>query len=162
MWCMHILNGFMVWKRAVPLSTSQSISTHWWLRPWSIVLNESAGFYSNINTQTHMGRCDEIIQRITNTVTCQLSGILILGWKSLSNKTRSTWWYQISGTNRLVNDNTQALRQSMCTLVSLSCLVLFIRHPLSFDLVCHHPLHLTHLNHVLAIEMLWKIDSIII
>lgn len=41
-------------------------------------------------------------------------------------------------------------------------LILSIRQPLSFDFVCHGSLHLTHLNHVHGIEMLWKTDSIII
>lgn len=45
---------------------------------------------SNINNQMYRGGYDESIYTITNTLTYQLSGILIRYWKTLSDKTRST------------------------------------------------------------------------
>lgn len=121
---------------------------------WMKRKNKSVGFWHKVC----MGRFDEIT---TNTVTCQCSGTHVLleiteqqdkihlTIPDVRDQSFGKWQYTSTET---INVHTGPA----------VCLVPFIRHPLSFDLVCHHSLYLTHLNHVHGIEMLWKIDSIII
>ena len=129
MWCMHILKWLHVLKRehAVTLDTSQNISSHWWLSPWSIVQNEGEKHKNSDEQDMGRVRRDEIILKPQSW---HASHSRICYRKSLSNKTRSAWWHQISGTNHLVSDKyTSAETINVHTGLAV-CLAPFIWHPL--------------------------------
>lgn len=145
--------------RVVTHNTSQSISTHWWLHPWSIALNEKKKQISWVLTQSVYGKVwwnhnkhsDMPVQWDTHVLLeiTEQQDKIHLTIPDVRDQSFGKWQYTSTET---INVHTGPA----------VCLVPFIRHPLSFDLVCHHSLYLTHLNHVHGIEMLWKIDSIII
>lgn len=136
--------------------TSQPISSHWCL-DFSVTISVSE-WERRYKSQDRTGAQEELMlsweKRKQEHPLWQLAAE---GRVSPRRVSPDDGWQR---TNQVTIKHSSAKRNS--GLVQLRTFTRFIRRPWlaflfwSFDLVCHHSLHLTHLHRVRGMETLWK------